>query len=306
MKVRRFRSFAKINLGLEVMGRNPDGYHQLKTIFATVSHHDVIEIAQTARRVTVRCDDPAIPDDESNLAHRAAVLMLRHSRRQRGVSIRIRKRIAAGGGLGGGSSNAASVLLALDRIWGLRLGPQALIEAAASLGADVPYFLFGGPALGLGRGDDIHPLQLKLPPRVLLVPGRGGVGTAAVFRRFAKAGRRRPVSFSPIDAVLEGARRKDGRAPEPLLAALENDLEPAARAESPDLASLSRKVRRVARQSSAIHAAMSGSGSSFFLLFDQADGERTAVAAFEAEGIAAIPCRLLSRRSYRSRFEIAP
>ena len=185
MKSRTFRSFAKINLGLEVVGRLPSGFHELKTIFATVSVHDTIELTETRGAISVQCDHPGVPNDETNLAHRAAALMREISGRKSGVAIKIRKRIAMGGGLGGGSSNAATVLRALDATWGLGLGPTGLLEAAKSLGADVPYFLVGGPALGLGRGDDIHPLNIRLRGYPLLVQGEGGVSTALVFQRFA-------------------------------------------------------------------------------------------------------------------------
>ncbi|MEO8499387.1 MAG: 4-(cytidine 5'-diphospho)-2-C-methyl-D-erythritol kinase, partial [Vicinamibacteria bacterium] len=106
MTTRSFRSFAKINLGLEVTGRLPNGYHQLKTVFATLSLHDTIEITPTRGRIWVRSEHRDVPADETNLAHRAAVAMQRLSGRKAGVSIRIHKRIPVGAGLGGGSSNA--------------------------------------------------------------------------------------------------------------------------------------------------------------------------------------------------------
>lgn len=260
MKARCFRSFAKINLGLEVTGRLPNGYHELKTLFATLSLHDTIEIAPTRSGISVRSDHPGVPLDETNLAHRAAALMQRLSGRKGGVAIVIHKRIAVGGGLGGGSSNAATVLRALDRMWNLGLGLEGLIEPAKSLGADVPYFLFGGPALGLGRGDDIHPLDLRLDQKVLLVPGPGGVSTASVFKRFAEEGGPSGAA-SRIDSFLRRSLSPG---------TLRNDLERAALDESPALAEVARRVRRAGRSAGAVLSAMSGSGSSFFLLFGDA------------------------------------
>lgn len=304
MKLRRFRSFAKINLGLEVVGRRDDGYHELKTLFATVSLHDIIGIEESGRGITIRSAHPAVPADETNLAYRAAEAMRRISRAGRGLVITIDKRIAVGGGLGGGSSNAATVLRALDRMWDLRLGPAGLLEVARSLGADVPYFLVGGPALGLGRGDDIHPLPLNMKHRVLLVPGSGGVATAAVFRRLAAQGgpRRGP---SRIDAFLRRIQGARTRAPLSLRG-LRNDLEPAALAERKELAEVARRVRRAGRASKAGQVAMSGSGSTFFLVFDDVEAERRASRALSAEGLTSLPCRFLSRRAYESRFEIRP
>ncbi len=305
MKPRRFRSFAKINLGLEVVGKLPSGYHELKTLFATLSLHDIIEIAETrgGAGVRVRCDHPDVPDDETNLAHRAAVLMQRLSGRQTGIAIEVQKRIPVGGGLGGGSSNAATVLRALDLVWGLGLGPNGLVAAAKTLGADVPYFLFGGPAIGTGRGDDIRPLDLPVNQKVLLVPGRGGVSTAAVFRRFAASlgAARGP---SRIDGFLRSVEAIGPDRKPRALRTLRNDLERAALAESPSLALIARRVRGVGRSTGAVHAAMSGSGSSFFLLFEAAAAERVAGAALRQLGLPGIHCTLLSRRAYQARFRV--
>jgi len=295
VKARCFRSFAKINLGLEVTGRLPNGYHELKTLFATLSLHDTIEIAPTRSGISVRSDHPGVPLDETNLAHRAAALMQRLSGRKGGVAIVIHKRIAVGGGLGGGSSNAATVLRALDRMWNLGLGLEGLIEPAKSLGADVPYFLFGGPALGLGRGDDIHPLDLRLDQKVLLVPGPGGVSTASVFKRFAEEGGPSGAA-SRIDSFLRRSLSPG---------TLRNDLERAALDESPALAEVARRVRRAGRSAGAVLSAMSGSGSSFFLLFGDAAERAGAIQELRDAGIASVRCSFLSRRAYQSRFEIA-
>lgn len=299
MKARRFRSFAKINLGLEVTGRLPNGYHELKTIFAAITLHDVIEMAPRKAGITVACDDPTVPTDQTNLAYRAAALMQQLGKTKRGVAINIRKRIPVGGGVGGGSSNAATVLRALDLIWNLKLGPAGLLDAAKALGADVPYFLIGGPALGVGRGDDITPLDLRIKERVLLVPGAGGVSTAKVFGRFAKS--RRRENASAIDALL---RTRTTKASSPRLEKLRNELEPAAVAESPELASTARQVRAAGKATGASLALMSGSGSSFFLLVKDADAAKAAARDLQARGLAGVGCSILSRRSYLSRFEI--
>jgi 4-diphosphocytidyl-2-C-methyl-D-erythritol kinase len=303
MKPRRFRSFAKINLGLEVVGRLPSGYHELKTIFASVSLHDVIEIAAAGWGIRVHCTHPGVPADETNLACRAAELVQQRAKRRAGLTITIDKRIPVGGGLGGGSSNAATVLRALDLMWNLGLGPEGLMEAAKSLGADVPYFLFGGPALGLDRGDDIRPLDLLLSQKVLLVPGPGGVSTAAVFKGFAAEGGRAGRS-SRIDTYLrssEGDPR--GRRPR-ALGSLGNDLERAARAESPSLETLARRIHRIGRSTGAVHTSMSGSGSSFFLLFNDEAARRVGAQELRDAGISSRRCSFVSRRAYRSRFEI--
>jgi 4-diphosphocytidyl-2-C-methyl-D-erythritol kinase len=299
MTTRRFRSFAKINLGLEVVGMLPNGYHELRTLFAAISLHDTVDIALTKSGISVQSDHASVPGDETNLAHRAAAAMQRRAGGKAGVAIRIRKRIAVGGGLGGGSSNAATVLRALDLMWGLGLGPEGLVETAKSLGADVPYFLFGGPALGLGRGDLIRPLDLRLKQKILLVPGQGGISTAAVFRRFAADGGVSGAA-SRIVSFLEAERA--GR-PKPL-GALRNDLERAAIEESPSLAAIAKSIRRTGRSTGAVHAAMSGSGSSFFLLFDDAEARNAALAKLDAVGIRGLRCSFVSKHGYERRFEI--
>jgi len=298
MSARAFRSFAKINLGLEVLGRLPSGYHELRTIFATLSLHDIVEIEETSRGISVRSDHPGVPDDETNIAWRAAAVMQKISGRKRGVRITLHKRIAPGGGLGGGSSNAATVLRALNLMWGHNLPMSRLAKAARTLGADVPYFLVGGPALGLGRGDQIQPLDLRLRERVLLVPGAAGVSTAAVFERYAEHRNQGPrKGRSPIEGFVQGRRAPS---------TLRNDLEAAAIAVNPALAATARQVRRVGRDQGAIQAAMSGSGSSFFLTFDRTAARDAAARVFTESGIESIACAFLSRRSFRERFEIKP
>ena len=144
-------SFAKVNLGLEVLGLRSDGYHELRTLFQTISLHDDVTLKTRPRGITVRSDHPDVPADESNLAVRAARELCRETGVSRGVTILITKRIPVARGLGGGSSNAAAVLVGLDRLWRLGLGPAGLQPLARRLGADVPFFLVGGTALGLGR-----------------------------------------------------------------------------------------------------------------------------------------------------------
>jgi 4-diphosphocytidyl-2-C-methyl-D-erythritol kinase len=172
------------------------------------------------------------------------------------------------------------------------------LAAARTLGADVPYFLFGGPALGLGRGDDIHPQNFAVKEKLLLVPGHGGVSTAAVFKRFGSL-RARPRA-SRIDAFLHEGPRSPGRSGSSPRT-LRNDLERAALAESASLRSIARKVRQVARLTGA-HAAMSGSGSSFFMLFDNPTAKQVAEVALGRGGVPSVRCSFLSRRAYERRF----
>ena len=173
------RSFAKINLGLEIVGKRPDGYHDIRTLFQTITLADELDVAPAPAGVLeLAGDDPAVPWDGTNLVHRAARLLVDRAGAAGGVRISVRKTVPAGRGLGGGSSNAAATLLALDAMWGLGLGREGLAPLARTLGADVPYFLQGGLCLGEGIGDrltllaDLDPLPclLVFPPFPIPTP----------------------------------------------------------------------------------------------------------------------------------------
>lgn len=293
-RVLRLRSFAKINLGLEVLGLRQDGYHELRTLFQSIDLHDDLTLRLTkAGRIRVRCDHPGVPKDGTNLAHRAARDLLEWAKRGEGVEIGIRKRIPVAGGLGGGSSNAAVVLLGLDRALGLGLGPSGLHPLARRLGADVPYFLHGGTALGLARGDEVYPLARQLRAHVVLVdPGRP-VSTAAVFKRIDAQLTPRENSrsiFYFVSSDLEG---------EAGYRSLTNDLEQAALEEAPELQDAVGRIRGVLGEAGARLRALSGSGSTYFGLFTESRRARRAVAALRAQGFRAHGCRTLSLGQYR-------
>jgi len=291
----RVPSFAKVNLGLEVLGTRGDGYHELRTLFQTVDLADEILLQPRPEDagVTVACDHPLVPKDGTNLAVRAADALRRYGNVATGVHIEIRKRIPVGGGLGGGSSNAAAVLLGLDRLWRLGLGPAGLHGLARKLGADVPFFLVGGTALGLARGDEVYPLRRQVRAHVVLVDAGMPVSTAAVFRRLDASLTPRENSnsiFYFVSRDLEGSRD---------LRLLTNDLEQAALEEAPALKERAERIRAVLVRAGAGLAALSGSGSTYFGLFDGAGKARLARRALGAAGFAAIPARTLSLDQYR-------
>jgi 4-diphosphocytidyl-2-C-methyl-D-erythritol kinase len=290
----RLPSFAKINLGLEVLGTRQDGYHELRTIFQTIDLRDDIELRLGGRDIVVRCDHPGVPAGPGNLAARAAAELRRYAKRKDGVEIRITKRIPVAGGLGGGSSNAAAVLMGLDRLWRLGLGPEGLHPLARRIGADVPFFLMGGTALGLGRGDEVYPLRSQVRAHVVVADPARPISTAAVFQRLDRSLTPRENShtiFRFISRDLEGK----GMA----FSTLSNDLEKAALEEAPDLAEQVRRIRGILIQEGAVSALLSGSGSSFFGLFDDPKSARRARAALAGEGITAFRGRTLSLERYR-------
>jgi 4-diphosphocytidyl-2-C-methyl-D-erythritol kinase len=255
------RAYAKINLDLRVLGPRPDGFHELRTVYQSISVHDVVECSPRDGPLAIECDTAGVPLDSTNLVWRAAEVLwtsLRRAGRPGGVRIRLHKRIPLQAGLGGGSSDAAATLVALARLWRVSLRPAQLSDVAASLGADVPFFLSGGTALGLGRGDEIYPLA-DLPRHwiVLLVPGFGVSTTDA---------------YGWYDAERTLARGPGLREPQyvpgpwPSRAAqMVNDLEAPIARHHPEID----QMRMALRRAGALAASMSGSGSTVFGLFQK-------------------------------------
>lgn len=299
MKTLVLPSFAKLNLGLEVLGKRQDGFHELRTLFQTIDLHDDVRITPTRSRIEVACGHPDVPCDGTNLAYRAAAELRRRAQVHHGVRIEIVKRIPVGAGLGGGSSNAAAVLVALDRLWGLGLGRAGLDPLARRLGADVPYFLTGGTALALARGDEIYPLREQVRAHAVVVdPGRP-LRTAQVFRRIdgELTPRENSLTISRfVSSDLRGAVR---------FGILKNELENAALGEAPDLAESTRRMRVILMREGAVLAQMSGSGSAFFGLFFEKAAAARARKALETGGFRALLARTLSLEQFRERSERA-
>ena len=180
----RVRPHAKINLYLNVVGKREDGYHNLETIFHSVElHDDVIIRKQATKGITVSCEHPGVPPDSRNLAYRAAHLLSDSVGGMEGIAIDIHKRIPVAAGLAGGSANAAAVLYGINELLELGLAQETLMQFGAQLGADVPFCLHGGAALGLGIGDQLTRLPaLSDVPLLLLNPGIE-ISTAAVFKK---------------------------------------------------------------------------------------------------------------------------
>jgi len=176
----RVRSLAKINLDLRVLNKRPDGFHELRTIFQTVSLADTIEIEYRPGRTRIEIKSNINISD--NIIEKAADSVLAVTGKAARIGFVLKKRIPLGGGLGGGSSNAAAVLLALPVLLKKPLGMEKLMELAASLGSDVPFFLLGGTAVGLGRGTELYPLpDLGSLPALMITPGIH-VSTADAYR----------------------------------------------------------------------------------------------------------------------------
>jgi 4-diphosphocytidyl-2-C-methyl-D-erythritol kinase len=150
-------SFAKVNLNLRVLGRREDGFHEVVTLLQTISLHDTLTFEPSEGGFKLLCDDPSLPVDGTNLIVRAAKALQTEFRLEAGARISLEKSIPIGGGLGGGSSNAATALIGLSRLWALDPNVEKLWEIAAGLGSDVPFFLDGGTAMARGTGTTIEP-----------------------------------------------------------------------------------------------------------------------------------------------------
>jgi len=151
------RCSAKVNLYLNVLKRRGDGYHDIETIFQPISLYDEIEVEKVEAGIHLEGDDSTIPWDENNLCYRAAELIFRETGLRGGVRIEVAKGIPAGAGLGGASSDAAAILLAINILYGLNLSKEELIELSLEIGSDIPFFIYGRPAVGRGRGELLEP-----------------------------------------------------------------------------------------------------------------------------------------------------
>lgn len=173
---------AKINLFLHVTGKRPDGYHNLVTIMCCVGLYDTISLTTGAKKTTVSCSDPEVPEDENNIAFQAADLFFKKLNKQDGVKITIKKEIPVAAGLGGGSSNAAAVFLGLNHCYGYPFSLDDLMAMGLSIGADIPFFLFGKPAIASGIGEKLEVCGGLPSYKVLLVYPGFGVSTAEVYK----------------------------------------------------------------------------------------------------------------------------
>ncbi|MBP2680653.1 MAG: ispE, partial [Candidatus Krumholzibacteriota bacterium] len=194
-----------MNLALEVLRRRPDGYHEIETIFQTISLADEIEIAiNRTSKVLVSCSDPGIPTDETNLCARALSAMRVHAGADLGADIRIHKKIPQCAGLGGGSADAAAVILAVNRAEGLNLPPEDLDRVALECGSDVPFMLRGGTMLGRGRGEILIPLTPIQRGVFLVVKPPVDISTAWVYKNvnFQLTRHRYRFNLKAVNALL--------------------------------------------------------------------------------------------------------
>jgi 4-diphosphocytidyl-2-C-methyl-D-erythritol kinase len=293
----RLRSLAKINLDLRVLHKRPDTFHELRTVFQTISLADTLEIDYLpSRRTQLELDDPqSIPN---NLVLRAAHSVLEALKQHAHIRFRLTKKIPMGAGLGGGSSNAAAVLLAIPALANRPLSPDRLLTLASSLGSDVPFFLTGGTALALGRGTELYTLpDIAQEPILLISPGIH-VSTPAAYQALGLSltspDQSRKMNGFQLFVRALGDLRSAGAAS--TLSA--NDFESAVFSQHPQLKKMWSRLRK-----HAAGARMTGSGSALFALFESAAERDLAKTVLEGDKVMKasriLPARLVSRNAYQ-------
>jgi 4-diphosphocytidyl-2-C-methyl-D-erythritol kinase len=272
-------SFCKVNLLLNILGKRPDGFHELETIMHPVGLYDRLRFDRAGRDIKLTCNDPILPVHSKNLVFRATALFLKKAAINEGVRIHLDKHIPISAGLGGGSGNAATTFLALNELFGHPLAPATLQEMAAALGSDVPFFLQNRPALATGRGDIIKPLEyfpaMRSAHIVLIHPGFG-ISTSWAYQqlgRFPEAQNGRAGRAGKLAALLRaGDRVGAGRE-------FYNSLEAPALHKYP----LLELFQQFLRENGAWAALMSGSGSTTFALADSKETAEHLLENFKAK-----------------------
>lgn len=217
---------AKVNLYLRVVGKRPDGFHELATFMLPVPLFDTV-LAKQAGKISLQCDDPSLPVDSGNLVFKAATLLAARHAPGRGAEIELRKRIPHQAGLGGGSSDAAAALVCLNHLWGLDLGRSELMGLALELGSDVPFFLGRGPAWCTGRGEIMAPLDAAYRFNLVVVKPMEGLCTRQIFQLLGAGSLPGPVGEFPDPKAKDDQAFQNalGQTAKALGKTLRNDLE---------------------------------------------------------------------------------
>ncbi|HEV2395609.1 MAG TPA: 4-(cytidine 5'-diphospho)-2-C-methyl-D-erythritol kinase [Candidatus Sulfotelmatobacter sp.] len=198
------RSFAKINLGLSIGAVRPDGFHELLTVYQTIGLHDVIRVSvERGSGIDIRCADPRVPRDSSNTCHRIVERAMTALRAKAHVVVDIEKRLPVQGGLGGASANAVATLLALEKALRKSLSAEQRLQIAAAVGSDLPLFLVGGTVLGVGRGEQVHPLPDLPAMACVVVTPEIGVSTPKAFAEWDRRQELKPSFKEDPDAALK-------------------------------------------------------------------------------------------------------
>ena len=283
-------SFAKINWTLRVLGKRNDDFHELCTVFQTISLKDTLHIEEGSD-LSLTCDDARVPSGEDNLIIKAASALRSSIGSRSGARMHLEKRIPSGGGLGGGSSNAAAALIGLKRLWYADIPDNRLQRIAAEIGSDVPFFLEGGTAIGMGRGEVIEPFKEITAQYVLVVTPVISVSTRQAFADLNA----HALTTKGREHILTVCRN-EVRSLDPLHSVLKNDFEASVFATYPEIAT----VKQTLLDLGAANAAMSGSGASVFGVFDNKETRQAAQKALDHESTwRKFAVSTISRSEYR-------
>lgn len=263
---------AKINLTLDILGKRSDGYHEIDTIMQTIALGDTVQF-QESPQIEIETDHPQVPLGRANIALRAAELISRYAGITRGVKICIYKRIPIAAGLAGGSTDAAAVLRGLNKMWGLALSEQTMVELAAQLGSDVAFCLRGGTALGKGRGEQLQSLPPLPQMGVIIVKMPFAVSTKDVYQQYRPVPETKTTTAAMIQAVRSGNRRA-------VLAALSNMLEQVTINLHPEIAEAKERLL----EAGAGGVLMSGSGPTVFGLTETREEAQEVARRFTGPG----------------------
>jgi 4-diphosphocytidyl-2-C-methyl-D-erythritol kinase len=312
------RSYAKINIGLRIGPRREDGFHELHTLYQTLALFDVIRV-ETARGlgIEIACKDPRVPCDETNTCYRMAEKVLRAFKIRSKVRINIEKNLPVQGGLGAASSNAVATMLGMERALKKELVPLDRLRLAAEVGSDVPLFLIGGTVLGLGRGEQVYPLEDLPSFHCVVATPALGISTPAAFvdwdSRMA-ASKLTPEqgsaridlfshslfewlgskSFSPTGVPRQGWDRAEALLLGLVRTGMENDFESVVFPKYPAL----REVKRTLEKAGAKFASLSGSGSTVYGLFANRASATKAAKLLTSQGVRACATVTLQRAEY--------
>jgi 4-diphosphocytidyl-2-C-methyl-D-erythritol kinase len=284
-------SFAKINWSLRILGKRPDGYHEILTVLQTVSLCDELSFKLCEdNEVVASCDDPAVPTDETNLVVKAARALGKRLQSSNGAEIKLTKRIPAQGGLGGASSNAAVTLLALNALWRGNLEAGDLKLIARRLGADVPFFLMGGRSIGIGTGTIVKAVHDQPKQHLIVITPNAKVSTASAYGSLNAGSLTTSDSASILSSSLADVLSADSRQ-----WPLSNDFERVIFEIEPEI----ERAKAALLEAGARGALLAGSGSSVFGVFDSKEARNRALDNLNSEaGWRTFSCETISRDEF--------
>ncbi len=284
------KALGKINLGLDVLGRRDDGYHDVRMVMQTVYLHDRIRIKKIRTpKIILKTNLYYLPVNENNLAYRAAQLLKEEFQIPEGIFLSLEKHIPVAAGMAGGSSDAAAVLFGMNRLFGLRLSEKELMERGGKLGADVPYCIMRGTALAEGVGEILTPLKPMPRCYVLLAKPTAYVSTKMVYEKLDTC---RDLQHPDIDGVLEGIQKRDLYR---IAGCMGNILESVTMPERPEVG----QIKALMKQNGALNAMMSGSGPTVFGIFEDRLKAKSAECKVRMSGLAQLVCVTGVHQKYR-------